>query len=134
MEIREVLRANDGKASAEYSANSTPALHKITAENLDCVLGWRSTPRHGSIELDVGELFDMLEEIKLNPEWSFVSAFNGAISVYVSDADKWKPPEVPQFSITCPSCKQTFELDELADPAPPDNVQGTAKRAYAGRR
>jgi len=118
MDIRDVLRAHEGKASSEYSADTTPALHKITSENLECVLGWRNVPRHTAIELDAGELFDLLEEIKQNPGWLWAGSAAAAswgreLAPFVSDADKWKPPEAVPFAITCPSCRQTFDLSEL---------------------
>lgn len=134
MEIREVLRAHDGKASAEYSAETTPRLHKITRENLDCVLGWRNVARHPAIELDAGDVFDLLEEIKANPKWLWegsaaAASWGGPLDAYVWDAEKWKPAEADPPAITCPSCGQTFDLSELATAA---NVTDPGKRAYAG--
>jgi hypothetical protein len=110
MEVRDALRAHDGKVSPEYTIDTTPARHKITRDNLDCVLGWRNIPRHPSTELDAGDVFDLLEEIKADPSWSYIGP---DVPPFTSDAEKWKPPAVDPFSITCPSCSQQFDLAEL---------------------
>jgi hypothetical protein len=114
MQIREVLRAAD-KINPAMSASDVYSLHKITAENLECVLGWTSIPRHMSIELDVGEVFDLLESIKADP-----SAYAPPAAPSFSPAgENWAPPpELDKPSqMTCPSCKQSFDLSELTSGA-----------------
>jgi hypothetical protein len=115
MEIRDVLKEHD-KISSLQAASSTPALHKITAENLECVLGWATVPRQTAIELDAGEVFDLLEDIKGSP-----ASYEAPSSVAPFDAaaETWAPPPEPEepSAVTCPSCKQTFELAELVPPA-----------------
>lgn len=112
MEIRDALRAHDGKISSDMSQAAAPALHKITAENLECVLGWATVPRHTSIEIDAGEVFDLLEGIKNDP-----SAYQPPDIPQVFDpaSENWAPPADPEPppALTCPSCKQQFDASEL---------------------
>lgn len=109
MEIRDTLRAHN-EVSAEYSTDPTVAMHRITAENLECVLGWSNVPRLPAVELDAGEVFDVLEQLKADPAWKY----SGPIApAFVSDAGQWTPPTVDPFSMTCPSCRQQFDLSEL---------------------
>jgi hypothetical protein len=110
MEIRDAMRANDSKISDEMAQSSTPALHKITAENLDCVRGWATVPRHTAIEIDAGEVFDLLEMIQQAPA-DYVAP---TAPRFDPVAENWAPPPEPEpFSITCPSCRQKFDMDEL---------------------
>ena len=111
MPIREALFKHAGKASAELAGSGEPALHKITAENLECVLGWSVVPRHASIELDAGEVFDLLEQLRADPS----GYAPPAAPSFETITEDWSPPpelEDP-FTMTCPSCKQQFDLSEL---------------------
>lgn len=115
MPIRDALRTH-GKVNADLTTSGRPALHKITAENLECVLGWSVVPRHTSIELDAGEVFDLLEQLRADP-WNVPTpvAPNGAPPSFETITEDWAPPpelEEP-FTMTCPSCKQQFDLSEL---------------------
>lgn len=111
--IRDALRANENQISEEQTASSTPRLHKITAENLECVLGWSTVPRHTSIEMDAGEVFDLLEGIKLAP----AEYGSPALEVFDPAAEDWKPPADPDpFLVNCPICKQRFDMSELGTP------------------
>ncbi len=108
MEIRDTLKEHEKVSSVQA------ALHKITAENLECVLGWAVVPRQTAIEVDVGEVFDLLETIKAGPGSYEAPA---GVPTFDAGAEKWAPPrELEQVSgqqITCPSCKQLVDLSEL---------------------
>ncbi|HZE50665.1 MAG TPA: hypothetical protein VE074_13940 [Jatrophihabitantaceae bacterium] len=108
MTIRDALRAHDNKLSTAQAESSAPALHKITAENLECALGWAAVPRHPAIEIDAGEIFDLLEGIKTTPTYTPPDG----VPVFVGSSEDWAPPESDPLEVTCPSCQQKFSLEE----------------------
>lgn len=113
MEIRATLQKHE-KVSAKTSTSSTAALFKVTAENLECVLGWAAVSRTTAVELDAGEVFDLLEEIKKHP-----ADYNAGLSeapAFDAAAEDWAPPAELEAAdaVTCPSCGQKFELSEAA--------------------
>jgi hypothetical protein len=111
MPIRDALRKYDGKANSDLASSDSPALHKITAENLECVLGWSTVPRHPSVELVAGEVFDLLEQLLAAPG----ATYGSNVPSFETVTEDWSPPpELEQpFTMTCPSCRQQFDLSEL---------------------
>lgn len=64
--IREAMGGGT-KVSTAQASSQAPALFQITAENVETALKWATTPRHPSMEMDAGEAFDLLEQLRDNP-------------------------------------------------------------------
>jgi hypothetical protein len=109
MPVREAMTKHN-RVSVAVANRKEPALHKITIENIGVALEkWATMPRHTSWELEVGELFDMLEEIKAAPA---AYATPSGMPVYVEEDWAPAPDPEPEGPLTCPSCRQTFDFSE----------------------
>jgi hypothetical protein len=72
-----------------------PALFTITAENVDAALRWAAVPRHPSLEMDGGEAFDLLEQLRADPaSWT-------------------APPDVPPYDPALEDWRPEPKLEDL---------------------
>jgi hypothetical protein len=124
--IRNAFIANKNRTSRALGNDRSPRLHSITIENVRVALDrWAVVPRTVFGEMELGELFDVLERLKDQPSgWTApeVPRWSAAEEDWAPEPDpeaEVAPP--PKSPVVCPSCGQSFDLDEttLATEGPP---------------
>lgn len=87
----------EGKVNGKLATSSTPALHTLTAENLDYALGLVEIERHPMAEMAVGPLFDVLDDLKAGREPEATDA-----PAYDATAEDWVQPVAPPLETQVP--------------------------------
>lgn len=98
--IRDALGPGN-KVSDEMAENRAPALFDVTAENVEAALVWATVPRHPSLEMDAGDAFDLLEQLRANPTGWVAPA---DVPKYNAAGEDWTP---------APTVDQADELEAL---------------------
>lgn len=83
------VRKHNGVVPMRMVSDEAPRRHTITAENLDYALEVLARPKEPRHEMLVGELFDLLEDIKAGRPFELpadLPAFDAA-------AEDWSPPK-----------------------------------------
>jgi hypothetical protein len=95
--IRDALGPGN-KVADKMAESREPALFEITAENVEAALRWADIPRHPSLEMDGGEAFDVLEQLRADPNgWKAPSG----VPAYNPASEDWRASATPE------------EIDEL---------------------
>lgn len=122
--INQVGTAHGGRLNRKAIDDPTPRLHEITAENLEEILEVLRIDRSPTDELVVGELGDLLEELRSSgAEYSPPEG----LEYYTKDADRWTPASEPEEPLVCAKCGAPYE--EL--PAKPEPAAAPPNGAHA---
>jgi hypothetical protein len=92
--IRDALGTGTS-VSDRMAYNTTPSLFKITAENVETAAKWAAVPRHPTMEMDVGDALDLLDQLRADPA-------------------KWfTPPDVPMYDPALEDWRPAPDVDEV---------------------
>lgn len=117
MPIREAL-GRGNRVADKMAHDTTPALFKITAENVDAAIRWTTTPHHPSIEMDAGDAFDRLEQLKAAPnDWTTPAN----VPTYDPALEDWRPePDQDEVNEATALDLVTLIVNSPSRPADPE--------------